>query len=437
MTGNCRESINFIEASTMTKFRSSTIALALGLGLVTAAMADEVTGSVKNVSNTARTIAVEVANKGVHVFRFDAQTQFKNTASAADIIPDEVITIDFAQAGSESRAKVVTKVIAPLPAGVTRIDATALKALLQKGGDSFVLIDSRPAGRYVQGHLPGAISIPLNELEKDAARLLPADLNKTLVFYCGGLSCMLSPKSATIAVKLGFKDVRMFPEGEPGWKKLDYATESSLSFVKSGNIVLIDLRPADQAAAGHIPRAVNIPLALLKDAEKQFPEFHGAAIVFYADQDAQAIEALEWTREWEYPNATLLAGGARAWLAAGNPLLTGAAPTRISYARKLADGEVSIKDFEEIVKTGSQLILDTRTPEEFAKGRFPGAVNIPAEEMARRYAEIPAGRPLALHCSTGTRSELAYDILKEKGIKARYLRANVEFLAGNQAVIKE
>ena len=118
-------------------------------------------------------------------------------------------------------------------------------------------------------------------------------------------------------------------------------------------------------------------------------------------------------------------------------MLTGAVPTRISYARKLADGEVAIKDFEEIVKTGSQLILDTRTPEEFAKGRFPGAVNIPAEEMARRYAEIPADKPVALHCSTGTRAELAYDILKEKGIKARYLRANVEFLAGNQVLIKE
>jgi len=421
----------------MTTFGLSTITLALGLGLVTAAMADEMTGSVKNVSNTARTIAVEVANKGVHVFKFDAQTQFRNTASAADIIPDEVITIDFAQAGSESRARFVTKVIAPLPAGVKRIDASALKDLLQLGGESFVLIDSRPAGRYVQGHLPGAISIPLNELEKDGAKLLPADLNKTLVFYCGGLSCMLSPKSATIAVKLGFKDVRMFPEGEPGWKKLDYATESSLSFVKGGNIVLIDLRSADKAATGHIPRAVNIPFALLKNSEKQFPEFRGAAIVFYSDQDAQAIEALEWTREWEYPNATLFAGGARAWLAAGNPLLSGPAPTKISYARKLADGEVSIKDFQEIVKTGSQLILDTRTPEEFAKGRFPGAVNIPAEEMARRYAEIPADKPVALHCSTGTRSELAYDILKEKGIKARYLRANVEFLAGNEAVIKE
>ena len=429
--------INFDDGVNMKAFRLSTIALALGLGLVAAAAADEMTGSVKNVSNTARTIAVEIAGKGVQVFKFDAQTQFKNTASAVDIIPDEVVTIDFAQVGAENRAKLVTKVIAPLPPGVARITGSALKELLQKGGDSLVLIDSRPAGRYVQGHLPRAISIPLPELEKEGAKLLPTDLGKTLVFYCGGLSCMLSPKSATIAVKLGFKDVRMFPEGEPGWKKLDYATESSLSFVKSGNLVLIDLRSADKAASGHIPRAVNIPATALKSAEKQFPEFKAAPIVFYSDKDAEAVDALEWTREWEYTNATIFPGGTAAWLAAANPLQAGAAATRINYVRKLAEGEVSIKDFEDIVKTASQLVVDTRTVEEFAKAHFPGALNIPAEEMAKRYTELPAGKLLALHCSTGTRSELAYDILREKGIKARYLRANVEFDAANKAVIKE
>ena len=93
--------INFDDGVNMKAFRLSTIALALGLGLVAAAAADEMTGSVKNVSNTARTIAVEIAGKGVQVFKFDAQTQFKNTASAVDIIPDEVVTIDFAQVGSE------------------------------------------------------------------------------------------------------------------------------------------------------------------------------------------------------------------------------------------------------------------------------------------------------------------------------------------------
>jgi len=91
----------------------------------------------------------------------------------------------------------------------------------------------------------------------------PGRQGKNPGFYCGGLSCALSPKSAAIAVKLGFKDVRMYPEGEPGWKKLEYPTESSVSFVKTGNIVLVDLRSAEKARAGYIPRAVNIPAAIL------------------------------------------------------------------------------------------------------------------------------------------------------------------------------
>lgn len=412
-------------------------AVALSLGIVSAAIADEVTGSVKSVTNTARSVAVEVANKGVVVFKYDGATQFKNASSANDIIADEVVTVDFSQVGPENLAKTITKVIAPLPAGVTRIAAAELQQMVKKGGDSFLLVDSRPAGRYIQGHLPGAVSIPLNELEKEGAKLLPADQTKTLIFYCGGLSCMLSPKSATIAVKLGFKDVRMFPEGEPGWKKLDYPTESSLSFVMTGNLVLVDLRSPEKVAAGHIPRAVNIPAAILRNAEKQFPEFHGAAIVFYSDKDEESIEALEWTREWEYKNATIFPGGAKAWLAAGKQLNTGTVQTQISYVRKLAEGEVSIKDFNEATKAASHLVIDARTADEFAKGHFHAAVNIPAEEMAGRAAEIPAGKPVLIHCSTGTRAELAFDVLKEKGIKVRYLRANVEFGPGDKVVIKE
>jgi rhodanese-related sulfurtransferase len=413
------------------------LAVTLGLVVASTSIADEVTGSVKSVTNTARSIAVEVAGKGVVVIKYDGATQFKNATSANDIIADEVVTVDFSQVGPENLAKAITKVIAPLPFGVTRIAATELQQLVKKGGESFVLIDSRPAGRYVQGHLPGAVSIPLNELEKDGAKLLPTDQAKTLIFYCGGLSCMLSPKSATIAVKLGFKDVRMFPEGEPGWKKLDHPTESSLFFVKTGNLVLVDLRSPEKAAAGFIPRAVNIPAATLRDSEKQFPEFHGAAIVFYSDKDEESSEALEWTREWEYKNATVFPGGAKAWLAAGNQLLGGPVPTKISYARKLSEGEVSINDFNEARKTASHLVIDARTADEFAKGHLPAAVNIPAEEIAGRSAEIPAGKPVLIHCSTGTRAELAFDVLKEKGIKVRYLRANVEFGPGDKVAIKE
>ena len=399
--------------------------------------ADEIKGKVKAVSNLARTLALEVDGKGLLVIKFDQDTQFKNAASAAEIIADEVVVVDYAVAGPENKARTITKVIAPLPAGVSRITAEELQKLLKGDARSLLLVDSRPPSKYHEGHLPRAVSIPLGELEKEGEKLLPADKGQTLVFYCGGLSCVLSPRSAAIAVKLGFRDVRVYPEGEPGWKKLEYATESTLSYVKSGNIVLIDLRPPAQVQAGHIPRAVSIPATALGKAEAQFPEFKGAPIVFYSDSEADLNEALELTRDWEYKNATIFPGGVKAWQAAGNALATGAAPTRISYVRKLGAGEVSIKDFEDIVKTGSHQIIDARTADEFRAGHFAGVSNIPSEEMAVRHGEIAANKPAVIHCSTGARAEMAYDILKDKGIKAVYLRANVAFDAGGKVAFRE
>ncbi len=422
--------------------KQTVTAIVIGLLLTlaaNAAVAEELKGKVKAVSKSSKTIAVEVEKKGVVVFKYDHDTQFKNAASATDILPDEVITVDYSAGGAENRARIISKFIAPLPEGVKRIQAAELDSLIRKGpaAGNYLLIDSRPAGKFNEGHLPTAISIPFNELEKGGEKLLPTDRNTTLVFYCGGLSCVLSPKSAALARKFGFQDVRVFPEGEPGWKRSERATESSPGFVKSGNIVLVDLRSPAAVEKGHIPRAVHIPAARLAASEQQFPAYKGAPIVFYCEQDAELNAALELMRDWGYTNATVFPGGIAAWQAAGNALAKGPAATTITYVRKLGAGEIGIKEFEAAAKEGAALMIDVRSGEEFAKGHLPKALNIPAEEMARRFAEIPAGKPLIIHCSTGTRAEMAFDILKEKGITARYLKAGVAIGADGRPVITE
>lgn len=77
-----------------------------------------------------------------------------------------------------------------------------------------VLIDSRPDRTFEKGSIPGAINIPDNKF--DAAKL-PADKAKPLIFFCGGLICDLSEKSAHKAMKLGYTNVRVYTEGYPGW----------------------------------------------------------------------------------------------------------------------------------------------------------------------------------------------------------------------------
>ena len=54
-----------------------------------------------------------------------------------------------------------------------------------------------------------------------------------------------------------------------------------------------------------------------------------------------------------------------------------------------------------------------------------GAINIPSDEIARRLEELPKDKLIITECPTGTRAEMAYTILKEKGYQIKFLDAKV------------
>ncbi len=66
-------------------------------------------------------------------------------------------------------------------------------------------------------------------------------------------------------------------------------------------------------------------------------------------------------------------------------------------------------------EAGKPLVIDVRTPEEYAFGAIPGAVNVPLDELRDRLAEIPHDRPLYVYCAVGLRGYLALCILTAKG----------------------
>lgn len=69
------------------------------------------------------------------------------------------------------------------------------------------------------------------------------------------------------------------------------------------------------------------------------------------------------------------------------------------------------------------LIVGVRTPEEYALGHVPGAVNLPVEEVARWADTLPKDKPVYLYCRSGNRSRQAAEYLKRKGYANLY---NVE-----------
>lgn len=58
-------------------------------------------------------------------------------------------------------------------------------------------------------------------------------------------------------------------------------------------------------------------------------------------------------------------------------------------------------------------IIDVRPTEDFVQEHFPKAYNIPLVQLQMRLNEIPLGRPVLIHCKTGTAAKEAYDILKK------------------------
>lgn len=69
-----------------------------------------------------------------------------------------------------------------------------------------VLIDVRPKEEYEMMHIPGANSIPVEELEKHLSSL---PLNQEIVAYCRGRYCLLSVEAVEILRNRGFKAVRL------------------------------------------------------------------------------------------------------------------------------------------------------------------------------------------------------------------------------------
>ncbi len=237
----------------------------------------------------------------------------------------------------------------------------------------------------------------------------------------------MSPKAAGLAVKWGYTNIRVFVHGEPGWKKAGYYTASTPDFLKTGNIILVDLRSQEDVKAGHIPGAAGIPAGILADARNKFPSYQGAHIVFYSDSTDDLKMAVKTARRWGYRKTTVFAGGVDAWKQKGYSLTKGLAASEINYARRTSPGEISIADFEKVMKSGTAVIVDVRTPTEHAAGHFKGAVNIPVDDIASRCSELSKEKTIYTHCATGVRAEMAFNILKEQGYAAKFLKAEPVF----------
>ena len=87
--------------------------------------------------------------------------------------------------------------------------------LLQRSrAGEVIVLDVRPEDEFALGHLPGAISVPLRNLEMRLAELDPA---QEIIAYCRGPYCVLSYEAVAVLRARGFK-ARRLEDGLPEWR---------------------------------------------------------------------------------------------------------------------------------------------------------------------------------------------------------------------------
>lgn len=96
-------------------------------------------------------------------------------------------------------------------------------------------------------------------------------------------------------------------------------------------------------------------------------------------------------------------------------------PVAVAVAQPKINTKIAPADYQ--AKFGANVdhvLLDVRTPQEFASGHIPGAINISIDELAGRLSEVPQDKPVVLYCRSGNRSNQAAQLLDRAGYTQIY-----------------
>ena len=227
-------------------------------------------------------------------------------------------------------------------------------------------------------------------------------------------------------------------------------------------LVILDARSSDRYAAGHIPGAVNLPVADITRTINGVPGMlaplqdvgralgargitRNSRLVIYDDSSADQATRVFWALDFlGHPQASVLQVGFGLWQREGRPISRDpAASTPARYVA--APDPAKIADLAWVkaqLDNRAVVLLDSRSPEEFdgevpgrdvkRPGHIPGAVNVDwvrnlttgeprqikaGADLARLYrrAGVTPDKEIAVYCRTGVRASHTYFVLRLLG----------------------
>ena len=222
------------------------------------------------------------------------------------------------------------------------------------------------------------------------------------------------------------------------------------SEVGDGSIKVIDVRRADEYAAGHVPGAVSMPLSSLLADDGAGPAARLFGSLGIGDEDRVAIyddtfgalaSRVAWTLEYigHRGDVSLLGVTYGGWRASGLDVQEGGGPAaggggaRAEHTAAPRESMAASASYvEESLGSGGTVLLDNRERLNYLEQHIPGAVSMPyrmlgspgrvlqpAGRMRRLFENrgVGGGKEVVTYCgSVGTLSGLAYYALREAGI---------------------
>ena len=366
---------------------------------------------------------------------------------------------------------------------VPEIDAMELHNRMERG-DKMVILDTRTPEEYRRFCIPGGQSLPGGEL---ALRItdVTADLDPdtTVVINCAGRTRSII--GTRILQRMGLdREVVGLKNGTSGWVLAGYelesgadrdelppvsspgraaaeayadrcAAEDGVRFLdvagleqlaarsRSETVYFIDVRTAEEYAAGHIPGFRWFPGGQCVQRSDDVAVVKNAPIVFCCDGKARATLTGSWYRQLDHAEVYALDGGTAAWTAAGKPLESGSSvgarfdgsiggagePAILTDARRA----IPVVSPAELQSNPPDAILFVDTSQDFARGHVPGAGWVPRgwlEWQAAEHVASPDAR-IVVTCGDGRQSLLAAATLQAMGY------ANVAALDGGTAAWRQ
>lgn len=236
-------------------------------------------------------------------------------------------------AGDENSEKKVNEEIMKAP----MITAEELFAKLGNK-EKMIVTDIRSADDFAKGHIAASANLVPASVNKQNLQSLEADANSSIVVLNKGEDVLESARKTNELIAAGFKNTKYLQGGISAWMIKGYTLVSGgaapidngkikkvsvqqlISDLSSGTDIVqfVDLRDKSIFQSGHIPGAINLPLAdLEKDQSKISPI---KKVVIYGKDDGASNQAAVALFDFNFFSVYVLDGGLDAWKAAGGKL---------------------------------------------------------------------------------------------------------------------